>query len=152
MSSGGGITFRDVANAVESLVRQDKPVNIAAIRRILGRGSHEKIKMLWGLINEPEAKRLAAMSALDVEIATILSENSTKNAGVQGQLVEALDTVNELQEQMEDAFLRVARIISLAQTVIMVNLNDIAEVSDLQSKLKQEIAELKYIFEHRNIE
>jgi hypothetical protein len=152
MSSGGGITFKDVTNAVEFLVQQDKPVNIAAIRRVLGRGSHQRIKMLWGLINEPEVKRLTVMSALDAEIAIILSENSTKNAGVQGQLVEALDAVNQLQEQMEDAFTRVARVVSLAQTVIMVNLNDISEVSDLQSKLKQEITELKYMFEHRRIE
>jgi len=148
MSSDGGITFKDVVIAVDTLMQQNKPVSIAAIRRVIGRGNPERIKKLWGVLGEPAVNRLSSAEASDRSIAKMLSENLEKNAGVQGQLVEVLDTVNELQERMNDTFVRVNRVISLAQTVIMINLNDISEISDLQNKLRKEIADLKYILEN----
>lgn len=149
MSSDGGITLKDVVNAVNTLTQQNKTVTIASIRRVIGRGNSERIKTLWGLLGEPAVNRLSTAEVSDRLIAKMLSENLTKNAGVQGQLVEVLDTVNELQEKISDTFERVNRVISLAQLVIMVNLNDISEISDLQSKLKKEIADLKYILENK---
>ncbi|MFJ2362231.1 DNA-binding protein [Pseudomonas sp. NPDC087697] len=149
MSSDGGITFKDVAIAVDSLIRQNKPVSIAAIRRFIGRGDRQRIKMLWRLLNEPAINRLSAAEASDKLIATILSENLRKNAGVPGQLVEILDAINELQDRMDETFSRASQVLSLAHTIIMVNVHDISELSDLQHKLKKEIADLKYLLENK---
>lgn len=148
MSSDGGITFKDVVIAVDTLMQQNKAVSIAAIRRVIGRGNPEKIKMLWRLLGDPAVNRVSMAETSDRLIAKMLSENLTKNEGVQGHLVEVLDTINELQERMNDTFAQVNRALLLAQTVIMVNLNDIGEISDLQNRLRKEIADLKYILEN----
>lgn len=152
MSSDGGVTLRDVALAVNSLEKNNKTVNITAIRRFLGRGDHQRIKMLWELLKEPAINKLSAAEASDKLIAAVLSENLKKNAGVPGQLMEILHEINELQQRIDDTFIRAGQVLSLAHTVIMVNVYDIGVLSDLQNKLKKEIAELRYLIEHKNSE
>ncbi|MNG10885.1 hypothetical protein D3C84_943820 [compost metagenome] len=108
--------------------------------------------MLWELLKEPEIKRLSVAETSDKLIATVLSENLEKNAGVPGQLMEVLQEINELQHRMDDAFTRARQVLSSAHTVIMISVYDIGVITDLQDKLKKEIAELRYLIEHKKSE
>ncbi|MBH1966830.1 MAG: hypothetical protein I8H81_01430 [Pseudomonadales bacterium] len=149
MAGTKGTKLAEVVQAVEALKRNNMPVNVAAVLRILGGRSRQGVKRLLRLVMEPECQRISKIEAEDRLVTRLLSENATMNAGVPGQLVELLDEVNGLQEQVDATFDRAVRVMSLMQTVMLENINTISELSSVQETLKRELAELRYILNNR---
>lgn len=149
MAGTKGTKLAEVVQAVEALKRNNMPVNVAAVLRILGGRSRQGVKRLLRLVMEPECQRISKIEADDRLVTRLLSENATMNAGVPGQLVELLDEVNGLQEQVDATFDRAVRVMSLMQTVMLENINTISELSSVQETLNRELAELRYILNNR---
>lgn len=149
MDDTKAVQLADVVKAAEALTRQNMPVNVSAVRRMLGRGSHPAVLKLLKLVVEPENQRVSKIEAQDRLIAKLLSENATVNAGVPGQLVELLDEIRVMQGHLDATFDRAFRILSLVQTVILENISTIDELSGAQETIRRELAELRYILNHR---
>ncbi|WP_143024302.1 hypothetical protein [Pseudomonas abietaniphila] len=150
MARNRDIKLSDVQEAVDFLNRNNSRISIAAVHKILGRGTHQSVKLLLSMVLEPAAERMSRIEYSDSAIQKLLSENANLNAGVPGQLVELMDEIGQLHDRLDTTFDHATRILSLVQTVILENLNAISLLSSEQERIRKDMSELRNILKKRD--